>query len=123
MTEPMAPGLTVSEAATVLGISNDGVHKRIKRGQLRAWKEQGEWRITLPERVIDQTDGAMVPASSPTLVDVAQNVHVLVEMVRDQAEQIGMLKAELTASRQEVRALRATVLMLAKERAAEVPDA
>ncbi len=39
----------ISEAAKRLGISVEGVRKRIKRGQLRAYKQDGEtWRIVLP---------------------------------------------------------------------------
>lgn len=41
-------GLTISEAASQLGISRDGVRKRIRRGLIAARKtSDGEWRVDL----------------------------------------------------------------------------
>lgn len=38
-------GLPVGEAASLLGISAPALRKRIKRGSVRAYKVDGEWRV------------------------------------------------------------------------------
>lgn len=46
--EPHDEILDVSRAAVRLGITPDGVRKRIQRGQLQAHKAGGVWRVILP---------------------------------------------------------------------------
>ena len=38
-------GLPVGEAASLMGISAPALRKRIKRGSVRAYKVDGEWRV------------------------------------------------------------------------------
>lgn len=42
-------GLSVGEAARLLGTSNQAVRKRIARGSLRAYKVDGIWRVIVPQ--------------------------------------------------------------------------
>lgn len=53
MTETMAPGLTLTEASLLSGKSVEAIRKAAQRGRIRAWKEGDEWRVVLPERVIN----------------------------------------------------------------------
>ena len=40
--------LDVGQAASRLGVSPDAIRKRIRRGTLRGYKVDGEWRVVLP---------------------------------------------------------------------------
>lgn len=74
-------GLTVAEASKILGISKDGVRKRINRGTLMAEKLDGEtWTIYLDSIVSKETK--------------ADNSHYW-ELIQDQREEIERLRAEL----------------------------
>lgn len=44
-------GLAVGQAASRLGISTDAVRKRIRRGTLRAYKLDGDWRVVLDDPI------------------------------------------------------------------------
>ena len=50
-------GLTIAAAADRLGVSENAVRQRIKRGTLDAAKVDGVWRVALPDREDDQQDG------------------------------------------------------------------
>ena len=73
-------GLTVAEAADVLGISKDAVRKRISRGTLQAAKQDGEWMVFLDNDTPDQTK---------------QDDSHYWELINDQRQEIAELKEEL----------------------------
>ena len=41
-------GLDIGQAAAALGVSVDVVRKRVRRGNLRAYKVDGRWKVVLP---------------------------------------------------------------------------
>ena len=49
-----ATDLTIARAAQRLGVSENAVRQRIKRGTIAAAKVDGVWRVTLPEPGFDQ---------------------------------------------------------------------
>lgn len=78
-------GLTVAEAAEILGISRDGVRKRIERGTLEAEKLDGEtWTVYLdnvPKKAKGQDDS-----------------HYW-KLIQEQQQEIERLRAELEQSK------------------------
>jgi excisionase family DNA binding protein len=77
-------GLTVAEAADVLGISKDAVRKRIARGTLQAAKQDGEWMVFLD-------DGDQYKTSSQDAEDTSH----FWELINDQKQEIERLRQEL----------------------------
>jgi predicted ArsR family transcriptional regulator len=115
-------GLSIAEAADRLGISENAVRQRIKRGTLPAAKGDGVWSITLVDYDTDHqpTTGRDHEAgyqgrppddyeatSSSSVVSAAARaqlaairdefVQPLVDQIAAQAEQIGRLSAERDA--------------------------
>ena len=76
-------GLTVAEAADVLGISRDAVRKRIARGTLQAIKQDGEWAIDLDDGDQPKTEGKTEDDSH------------FWELIQDQKEEIERLRREV----------------------------
>jgi len=98
--------VTLTEAATTLGISRDALKKRVQRGGIPAYKdESGAWRVVLPG---GDTDGDMsrdsgeghVPGQGGTappgqLTTVMEQwLQPLVNQIAHQAEEIGRLRLE-----------------------------
>ena len=55
--------LSITEAAQKLGLTRDGVYKKIRRGSLTGYKTpSGQWRVHLP----DKLDGHTPDDSEPT---------------------------------------------------------
>jgi hypothetical protein len=46
-TQPRQDGVSIAEAAKLLGIGEDGVRKRIKRGLLHGYKADNKWFVVL----------------------------------------------------------------------------
>ena len=94
--------LDVGQAASRLGISPDGVRKRIRRGSLKAHKVDGEWRVVLPDvlSVFPETPPVPPETVQDTARDAAltylqrehervvQDNERLIEATRTQAETI-----------------------------------
>jgi len=51
-------GVSVGEAARLLGTSTQAVRKRIARGSLRAYKVDGIWRVIVPQAGLPGSDAA-----------------------------------------------------------------
>jgi len=98
--------VTLTEAATTLGISRDALKKRVQRGVIPAHKDEtGAWRVLLPT---GDTDGDMsrdtgegqfpgqggtnVPGQLTTVME--QWLQPLVNQIAHQAEEIGRLRLE-----------------------------
>jgi excisionase family DNA binding protein len=124
-TDREATDLTINQAARRLGVSENAVRQRIKRGTLAAAKVDGLWRITLAEQPTDyqvnrpldqegdrrtnyqsdsQTDHEVIRSSAVSPAARAQLEAVrdewlapLVGQIREQAEEIGRLRAEREA--------------------------
>lgn len=78
-------GLTVAEASKILGISKDGVRKRIDRGTLEAEKLDGEtWTVYLDS----------VPKNAK-----GQDDSHYWELIQDKQQEIDRLRAELEQSK------------------------
>ena len=137
-----ATGLTISQAARLLGVSENAIRQRLKRQSLPAAKVEGVWRIWLPDQEgrpgadhqPDQRpdqEGDQGATTSPVAVSpaaVAQLVAIrdqwlqpLVAQIREQAELIGQLRAERDQAAQERDDLRAEVERL--RAVPPVPDA
>ena len=108
-------GVTLTEAATALGISRDALKKRVQRGGIPAYKDEtGAWRVVLSEGDIagdmsrDMGEGQFpghagtdVPGQLTTVME--QWLQPLVNQIAQQAEEIGRLRLEneqLTAALQ-----------------------
>jgi len=112
-------GLSIAEAADHLGISENAVRQRIKRGTLPAAKVDGIWSVTIIDHAADRPPtsgrdheagyqnrppGGYEPTSIPAVSPAARAqlaairdefVQPLVEQIAAQAEQIGRLSAEV----------------------------
>ena len=62
-------GLTIAAAADRLGVSENAVRQRIKRGTIDAAKVDGVWRVALPDPEDDQQDGYQGRPSGDPLAD------------------------------------------------------
>jgi len=98
--------VTLTEAATTLGISRDALKKRVQRGVIPAYKdESGAWRVVLPTGDTDgdmsrDTGGGQSPGHGGTSVPgqlttvMEQWLQPLVNQIAHQAEEIGRLRLE-----------------------------
>jgi len=103
--------VTLTEAATTLGISRDALKKRVQRGGIPAYKdESGAWRIVLPagdtdgDMSRDKGEGHVPGQMSPAVPDqlsvvMDQWLRPLVDRIAEQAEEIGGLRADLRGER------------------------
>jgi len=105
---PVAFGLTIAEAADHLGVSENAVRQRIKRGTIPAAKVDGVWRLAVadqePDRQTDREDRPSVERSAdheattrPVVVSEAARSQL--EAIRDEwlrplVERIGALERE-----------------------------
>ena len=128
--------VSVTDAATILGISEAGVRKRIQRGQLTGQKVNGSWMLALPRDSVtgqpvtvsrdrpitshtaERDNGTGVTSTEQgqrqleTLRDTLLKPHLeLIErqqvMLTEQAERIGRLGAERDAISARLSALEA----------------
>ena len=92
-----ATGLTIARAAQRLGVSENAVRQRIKRGTIAAAKVDGVWRVTLPEPGFDQEAGRSADHQGDRETDryADQEATTRVPMVSDAA------RAQLAAIRDE----------------------
>jgi hypothetical protein len=88
--------LDVSRAAARLGISPDGIRKRIQRGTLRGQKIGGTWQVILP--AVGRGVGSDTPSSVGQTVSSAQRdetIARLLGIIDRQAATIGELTRRL----------------------------
>jgi predicted transcriptional regulator len=95
-------GITVKEAAARLGTSERAVRFRLQRGTLHGTKVQGAWFVYLDGA--PPAADAVVPSGNDTALAVV--LPQLVETLRQQAEEIGRLRATNELLQQQVQALR-----------------
>lgn len=67
----------INEASRCLGVSSDTIRRRIKKGELPAYKENGVWYVDIP-----QTENASQDSSSGEVQALKQ----LVEVLKDELE-------------------------------------
>ncbi len=88
-----AAGVPAGEAARALGITVPAVRKRIRRGTLRAYKVEGEWRVIVHPP--GQTDGGPGRPGDVTIGEaVAQAARL--QHLEDEVAFLRGLVAELT---------------------------
>lgn len=109
--EALDNGIPVSQAAAQLGISLAAMRKRLQRGQLRAYKVEGEWRVVLP------VQPGPIPESygpgTPSPMDSGQDTAVLQGQVEALTRANARLAVALERSQQgeaELRRLLAVAL-------------
>jgi len=106
--------LTVPQAASRLGVSQDAIRKRIRRGALSAWKRDGEWVIPA-ETVVSPRHAIRPETVSLTVQDPTREVaFVYAERERERLAQ------DLTDARAENRRLLGIIEDLAR-RLPELP--
>ncbi len=74
---------TITDAARLLGVSENAVRKRIRRGTLPAHKQGDRWLVALPGQVADHSS-ATIDLASPTTgqaTDLAAAITPLVELI------------------------------------------
>ncbi|CAN5819857.1 hypothetical protein BH23CHL2_BH23CHL2_24160 [soil metagenome] len=126
-------GYTIRQASDLLGISENAVRQRIKRGTIEAEKIGGRWRINLDDhqsitRPTTSTDhqSTTTPTTStdrqstttPTNTSTTSDQTELVEVLR---EEIEFLRDQLDQRTQAERELRLIIARLA-ERIPELPS-
>ncbi len=86
-------GLPVGEAAALLGISAPALRKRIKRGSVRAYKVDGEWRVIVQSPAQTERD-----AGDPGNVTIGEAVAqaARIQHLEDEVTFLRGLVAELT---------------------------
>ena len=77
--------LPLHQAARVLKVQPDALRKRIQRGKLEAYKEDGQWRVLV------DTTGRTVPA--PVSIGPGQSRSDLIDRLQELSEQLGRQKA------------------------------
>ena len=63
----MADGVTVAEAAAILGVSEDVVRKRLQRGTLAGEKQGRTWLVTLRQDATGHRQDAQKPCNRHTV--------------------------------------------------------
>jgi hypothetical protein len=121
----VASVVSVAEAAHILGLTPGAIRKRIERGQLAAHKVSGQWHVVLNSDETTRHDSGVAPDTTrqgdatrqDTTVAVSSAARSQLEAIRDewlaplvaqireQAEEIGRLRADQEAVRRERDAL------------------
>jgi predicted site-specific integrase-resolvase len=84
--------LTIAEAAQRLGVSQDTVHRRLKKGQLTGRQQttpQGfTWLIEMPVETCNVENGAPAdtPADAPVSAGELQRLEQIIELLQNQVE-------------------------------------
>jgi hypothetical protein len=109
--------LEISEAAVQLGITPDGVRKRIRRGQLAAVKQDSRWYVVLDQSARQEQD---CPETDETNPDP-----VMVELVATLKSEVGFLRSELDRRAGEIQELHVVIAQLSERvpRRLEAPTA
>lgn len=118
-------GVTIPEAASRLGLSIDGVRKRLQRGTLESYKENGRVMVVLP-KAIESDGGPLVAGDDRPLVQAAEGFNLVIRRLIDcedticqQAERIGILTTQVRELRRRLDAYRVTD---EDRRSPEIPD-
>ena len=80
-------GLTLQEAARRLGITPEGVRKRLQRGQIKGYRAAGRWHVLLDDADIpDKPPEPEVKPSGELVVVLKEEVAYLREELRRERE-------------------------------------
>lgn len=109
--------LEIGDAARILGISTEAVRKRIKRGSLKAQKnDDGQWLIIMDEERVASLQREYGPELAPA---DAASVAASLSLVRSSAaveealrDEVDVLRDEITFMRDEVSRLQTVILSL-----------
>jgi excisionase family DNA binding protein len=122
--------LDIGQAASRLGVSPDAVRKRIRRGQLRAYKVDGMWRIVLPAVSSVLSEPTDVPSRTEARSELdnvrdagffraMQENERLLALSEEQAATLREQAQTIEAQRQTIAEL--TARLLAREQPAQEP--
>lgn len=113
--------VSIGEAAHILRISTEAVRKRIKRGSLKAHKDnEGQWLVDLDEEVIEELARERAEASGyhpgdnghdGGLPDILRLSTKLEENLEDE---VTFLREEITFLRQEIARLDTIIITLSQ---------
>jgi hypothetical protein len=100
---PPGEAVNVHDAAQALGISVDGVRKRIARGTLEYYKEKGRVMVILPGPI---EQGSLLPVSitDETPESYARVIGPYMTRIEELSRRNGELTAELQHARADLRA-------------------
>jgi hypothetical protein len=103
--------LEIPEAAIQLGITPDGVRKRIRRGQLAAVKQDGRWYVVLDQsRKTGQDQSSGQAQDSP---ETGETDHPsTLKLVATLEEEVSFLRGELARRADETQQLRVIIAQL-----------
>jgi excisionase family DNA binding protein len=112
--------LTVTEAATLLGVTRDAVYKRVQRGQI-PWDKDDEGRVYVyvdPSEAVEDESTDTGGESTDSSTNKAQGAQrdALLEALREQNE---LLRTELSVWQEEARR-KDTIIMTMAQRIPEL---
>jgi excisionase family DNA binding protein len=127
-------GLTIGEAARLLRISPEGVRKRIKRGQLKAYKVDNRWLVVLdghdkppnvPDKPVEDQSGTGWIIHQQLIAHLQDEVAYLRSQLNEQLSvkdaQIGKLLDDIEFWREQVRYKELQIAQL-HDRVIELPS-
>ena len=95
--ENQTDALDSTRASLVLGITEDGVRKRIAKGKLSGYKEHGRWYVYLPDSPqtrqtpADTTPDSQTENQTPILAEMRERIASLESQLQTKDGQIGEL--------------------------------
>lgn len=88
-------GVTIAEAATILGVTSDAVRMRLKRGSLPGRKVAGRWTVLLPTPPNAAPNADPTETERPTEQPNASTVGAYAALVESQQAEIAFLREQL----------------------------
>jgi transposase-like protein len=110
-------GVTIKEAARILGISEAAVRQRLLRRTLTSTRQNGHVFVLLPEDTSDATVDDTIPAPDDTSDDTAN-----VPLVTQLRDEIGFLRGQVDIKDRQIGELHVLLQTAQRQLAASVPS-
>jgi len=99
-TDTMADALDSTTAAQILGLTEDGVRKRIQKGKLEGYKDHGRWYVYLPDD--SQTHQTRANRQQASQTDTRQTVDAKELALAAMEARIASLEDHLVSIREQL---------------------